>query len=79
MTYKRPQEVVLKDLNLIIQSGQYAALVGPSGCGKSTVASLLERFYDPRAGEVVVDGVRLEDYNISDYRKQLAIVNQEPM
>jgi ATP-binding cassette subfamily B (MDR/TAP) protein 1 len=74
----RPQEVVLRDLTFEVKSGQYVALVGPSGCGKSTIAALIERFYDPVSGQVSVDGVLISDYNLSDYRKSLAIVSQEP-
>ena len=75
---RRPQEVVLKGLSFGIPEGQYVALVGPSGCGKSTVAALLERFYDPAAGVVSVDGISVSSYNLSEYRKNLAIVSQEP-
>jgi len=68
----------LKGLSFGIPEGQYVALVGPSGCGKSTVAALLERFYDPAAGVVSVDGISVSSYNLSEYRKNLAIVSQEP-
>ena len=69
---------MLKNVTFEIHPGQYVALVGPSGCGKSTIAALLERFYDPTAGEIFVDGIRLSDYRLRDYRRNLAIVNQEP-
>lgn len=69
----RPHEVVLRGLSLEIIPGQYVALVGPSGCSKSTVASLIERFYDVLAGEVLVDDVNVSEYNLNDYRKSLAI------
>ena len=61
-----------------IKGGQYVALVGSSGCGKSTTVGLIERFYDPIAGEVLVDGVPVSEYNLSDYRKNISIVSQEP-
>ena len=77
-TNKRPHEVVLRDLSFEVKPEQYIALVGPSGCGKSTIAALIERFYDPVSGQVSVDGVLVSDYNLSDYRKNLAIVSQEP-
>jgi ATP-binding cassette, subfamily B (MDR/TAP), member 1 len=69
---------VLRGLNLDIKPGQYVALVGSSGCGKSTTVALIERFYDPIAGEVLVDGVPVSQYNLSDYRKNISIVSQEP-
>lgn len=50
----RPGVTVLKGLNLVIEPGTYVALVGASGCGKSTVIQLIERFYDPFAGKVLV-------------------------
>jgi len=74
----RPDVPVLRGLNLDIKAGQYVALVGSSGCGKSTTAGLIERFYDPIGGEVLVDGVPVSEYNLSDYRKNLSIVSQEP-
>lgn len=75
---KRPDQPVLRGLNLKVKPGQYIALVGASGCGKSTTIGLLERFYDPLAGGVFVDGKNITRYNINDYRRQLALVSQEP-
>lgn len=60
------------------QPGQYVALVGGSGCGKSTTIQLLERFYDPLAGGVYVDGQNIANLNINNYRKHIALVSQEP-
>jgi ATP-binding cassette, subfamily B (MDR/TAP), member 1 len=74
----RPEVSVLRGLNLDVKPGQYIALVGTSGCGKSTTVGLIERFYDPSAGEVLVDGVPITEYNLSDYRKHISIVSQEP-
>lgn len=73
----RPDQRVLRGVNFTAEPGQFVALVGASGSGKSTVMALLERFYDPTAGAVLVDDVELRDYNIQDYRAQLAIVSQE--
>lgn len=73
----RSEHKVLRGVSLTAEPGQFVALVGASGSGKSTVMQLLERFYDPTAGSVLVDGVELKDYNIQDYRAQLAIVSQE--
>ena len=74
----RPDQPVLRGLNLSIHPGQYVALVGASGCGKSTTISLLERFYDPMAGGVYVDGKEISTLNINDYRSFIALVSQEP-
>ena len=70
--------LVLKGLNLDIKPGQYVALVGTSGCGKSTTVGLIERFYDPIAGEVLIDGIPVSSYNLSKYRQNISIVSQEP-
>ena len=70
---------VLRGLNLSVKRGQYVALVGSSGCGKSTTISLLERFYDPLAGKITLDGMDIQNLNINEYRKQAALVQQEPV
>ncbi|KAL7816316.1 P-loop containing nucleoside triphosphate hydrolase protein [Trichoderma aethiopicum] len=74
----RPEQPVLRGLNLTIQPGQYVALVGASGCGKSTTIALLERFYDPLSGGVYVDGKEISSLNLNDYRSFIALVSQEP-
>ncbi|KAL8963470.1 MAG: hypothetical protein Q9193_000275 [Seirophora villosa] len=74
----RPEQPVLRGLNLTVQPGQYVALVGASGCGKSTTIALMERFYDPLSGGVFVDGRDITSYNLNDYRSFLALVSQEP-
>ncbi|KAK0397961.1 hypothetical protein QR680_002359 [Steinernema hermaphroditum] len=76
---ERPGVRILKGLNLTVQPGQTLALVGPSGCGKSTVISLLERFYDPLDGQVVVDSTNLCEINPGHIRSQMALVSQEPI
>lgn len=68
---------VLRGVNMVAEPGQFIALVGASGSGKSTIMALLERFYDPSSGAVLVDGVDLKDYNLQSYRSHLAIVSQE--
>lgn len=73
----RPDHRVLRGINVAAQPGQFIALVGASGSGKSTVMQLLERFYDATDGAVIVDGINIKDYNLQDYRAQLAIVSQE--
>jgi len=69
---------VLRGLNFEIKPGQYVALVGSSGCGKSTAVGLVERFYDPLVGEVLVDGMNVGGYNLAEYRKSISLVSQEP-
>ncbi|KAF2008172.1 P-loop containing nucleoside triphosphate hydrolase protein [Amniculicola lignicola CBS 123094] len=73
----RPDHKVLRGVSLTAEPGQFIALVGASGSGKSTIMALLERFYDPTAGALMVDETDLKDYNLQDYRSQLAIVSQE--
>ncbi|KAL0958172.1 hypothetical protein HGRIS_000335 [Hohenbuehelia grisea] len=74
----RPGVRVLRGLSLTVQPGTYIALVGQSGCGKSTVIQLIERFYDPLHGSIHLDGDNIAELNIQDYRKQIALVSQEP-
>jgi ATP-binding cassette subfamily B (MDR/TAP) protein 1 len=62
-----------------IRPGQFVALVGASGCGKSTMISLLERFYDPVSGRIVCDDNDLHDVCPRKYRKDIALVQQEPV
>ncbi|KIN05850.1 hypothetical protein OIDMADRAFT_141532 [Oidiodendron maius Zn] len=74
----RPEQPVLRGLNLTVKPGQFIALVGASGCGKSTTIALLERFYDPLAGGIYVDGKEISSLNINEYRSYIALVSQEP-
>ncbi|KAF5338964.1 hypothetical protein D9611_008824 [Ephemerocybe angulata] len=74
----RPAVRILRNLTLEAKPGTYIALVGASGSGKSTVIQLIERFYDPLAGDVYLDGDKITDLNIQDYRKHIALVSQEP-
>ncbi|EYC12944.1 hypothetical protein Y032_0045g1172 [Ancylostoma ceylanicum] len=69
---------VLRGLNLEIKPGTTVALVGRSGCGKSTVMALLERFYNPGKGTILVDGDNIKSLNIRSLREQVCIVSQEP-
>jgi len=74
----RPGVRVLRGLTLKVEPGTYIALVGASGSGKSTVIQLIERFYNPLAGEIYLDNEAISDLNIQEYRKQIALVSQEP-
>ena len=75
----RPDVQIFSGFTLHVPSGTTAALVGHSGSGKSTVISLLERFYDPEAGEVLVDGVNIKQLQIKWLRDKLGLVSQEPI
>ncbi|XP_023932082.1 multidrug resistance protein 1A isoform X3 [Lingula anatina] len=75
----RPNVKVLRGLDVQVGAGQRLALVGSSGCGKSTTIQLLERFYDPLSGNVLLDKRDTRSLNISWMRKQMGIVSQEPI
>ncbi|KAL0086716.1 P-loop containing nucleoside triphosphate hydrolase protein [Phycomyces blakesleeanus] len=75
----RPDVPILKNLNLKIRPGQTVAFVGPSGSGKSTSVQLLQRFYDPIDGQVLLDGEDLKSYNVAWLRTQIGVVSQEPV
>jgi len=68
---------VLHNISFTVTKGQRIALVGSSGAGKSTIIQLLMRFYDCNGGAIYVDGKNCNDYNITAYRKNIAIVPQE--
>lgn len=74
----RPAVRVLRDLSLEVEPGTYIALVGASGSGKSTIIQLIERFYDPLAGDIYLDGEPITELNVQEYRKNIALVSQEP-
>lgn len=73
----RKDIVVLKDIDLKIDAGRQVALVGQSGSGKSTIVQLLMKFYPLDEGTITVDGQDIENYNLSEYRKNIGIVPQE--
>ncbi|XP_065439363.1 ATP-dependent translocase ABCB1-like isoform X1 [Chrysemys picta bellii] len=75
----RPEAQVLQGLSVKVNKGQTLALVGSSGCGKSTSIQLLERFYDPMAGQVFADGFDTKSLHLQWLRSKLGIVSQEPI
>ncbi|CAL0334689.1 unnamed protein product [Lupinus luteus] len=75
----RPDIQIFKNLCLSIPAGKTVALVGESGSGKSTVISLLERFYNPDSGQVLIDGVDIKKFRLSWLRQQMGLVGQEPI
>lgn len=75
----RPDVQIFSGFSLYIPSGKTAALVGQSGSGKSTVISLLERFYDPEAGEIFIAGVDIKKFQLKWLRQQMGLVSQEPV
>ena len=77
VSFKYDEKYVLKDINLKIEKGKTVALVGQSGSGKSTMVDLLPRFWDIQEGEILIDGINIKDYKLSDLRNLMGNVNQE--
>ena len=75
-TYDGEREVI-DGISFEIRRGQTVALVGPSGGGKSTLSELLPRFYDPSAGEILIDGISLRDYTQESVRAHMSVVAQD--
>lgn len=74
----RPDQAALRDFSLTIEAGKSLALVGPSGAGKSTVFELLQRFYDPQQGRILLDGVDIRELGLQQLRGHIALVPQQP-
>ncbi|KAG9441707.1 hypothetical protein H6P81_017561 [Aristolochia fimbriata] len=74
----RPDVQIFHDLCLRARAGKTLALVGPSGCGKSSVIALVQRFYEPSSGRILIDGKDLRRYNLKSLRRHIAFVPQEP-
>lgn len=75
----RPDVQIFAGFSLHVPSGTTVALVGQSGSGKSTVISLLERFYDPDSGQVLIDGIDLRELQLQWIRGKIGLVSQEPI
>lgn len=76
-SYPGAERAALQQLSLTVQPGECVALVGPSGSGKTTIANLLPRFYQVEAGEIRVDGHRLQDIRLASLRESIALVSQD--
>ena len=75
----RPNAAALDGISFTVKPGETVALVGPSGAGKSTIIQLLQRFYDPQAGRIMLNGVDLRDMERAAFRRAIALVPQEPV
>jgi len=78
VTAPETQPDTLQKVSFSIKAGTSTAIVGPSGSGKSTIVQMLERFYDPKNGEIMLDGKPLVDFNLSTLRSSIGYVSQEP-
>ena len=75
----RPDIPALQNVTLSIHPGETVAFVGPSGAGKTTIIQMLQRFYDPLAGEIRIDDVALTEMDRTEFRSELALVPQDPV
>ncbi|MFZ1725658.1 MAG: ABC transporter transmembrane domain-containing protein, partial [Albidovulum sp.] len=75
----RPQVSALAGIDLTVEPGETVALVGPSGAGKTTIIQLIQRFYDPDSGRILIDGIALPDMARSDFRRAISLVPQDPV
>lgn len=74
-----PDSLVLENVSLTIRPGETLAIVGPNGCGKTTLVNLIPRFFEPRSGKVLLDGVDLRELKTRDLRRHIGIVTQDPV
>jgi ATP-binding cassette subfamily B protein len=74
-----PEHLVWRDLSFSVPAGARVGIAGPTGAGKTTLLMLMMRFYDPTAGQILIDGVDLRDLKVADLRRQFAILPQDPL
>lgn len=74
----RPEHPAIDGIDLVVRAGETLALVGPSGAGKSTLFDLLLRFFDPQQGEILVEGLPIQQLDPADLRRCFALVSQNP-
>ena len=72
-----PNEEVLKGISLVVEPGETVAIVGATGAGKSTLINLISRFYEFDKGDIKIDGISIRDYELSNLRRQVALVMQD--
>lgn len=75
----RPDQKILNNVSIDIPAGSTVALVGKSGCGKSTIIGLLQRYYDPTNGSILLCGKNLKDINLKSHRQKIGVVTQDPV
>jgi ABC-type multidrug transport system fused ATPase/permease subunit len=75
----RPDSLVFKQMSIVLEAGKQTALVGATGCGKSSVVSLLQRFYQPASGRILIGGVDISSVNVHSLRACIGVVSQEPV
>ena len=73
-----PEVKILDNLSFSIEQGKILALVGYSGSGKSTISNLIQRFYDPIEGDILIDGINIKDFNLDWLHRNIGFVSQEP-
>lgn len=77
--YPQTEKIILDDININFEPGKKIAIVGHSGSGKSTILSLIERFYDPIDGQILLDGIDIRNFDINYWRSLIGYVPQEPV
>lgn len=77
-SYPARPNMIFENLSFSVSAGKTIAVVGPSGSGKSTIISLVQRFYEPTSGRILLDGHDLKDLKLNWFREQMGLVSQEP-
>ncbi len=77
VSFAYDSNVVFKDIDFHVKPGQTVAIMGPTGSGKTTIASLIGRFFDPKSGEVLVDGVNVKNYDLAYLRSNIGMATQD--